>query len=56
MLEERKNPDQIIFELMDWTYYVLASLTIHLEHAMLERDEDGPMFGVKKERIITLLT
>ena len=50
VLEERKSPDQIIFGSMDWTYSVLVSLTIHLEHAILERDEDAsiPMFGVKQ--------
>ena len=53
VLEERESPDQIIFGSMDWTYCVLLSLAIHLEHADLERDEDRriPMFGVKKERM-----
>ena len=51
VLEERASPDQIIFGSMDWTYCVLLSLAIHLEHADLERDEDRriPMFAVKKE-------
>ena len=58
VLEERESPDQIIFGSMDWTYCVLVSLAIHLEHATLERDEDGsiPMFGVKKERMRDLFT
>ena len=58
VLEERKSPDQIIFGSMDWTFCVLVSLAIHLEHATLERDEDGsiPIFGVKKEQMTAFFT
>ena len=35
VLEERESLDQIIFGSMDWTYCVLLSLAIHLEHADL---------------------
>ena len=43
---------------MDWTYCVLVSLAIYLEHVTLERDEDGsiPMFGIKKEQMRSLFT
>ena len=50
ILEERESPNQIIIGSMDWTYCVLLSLAIYLEHAALERDENGSilMLGVKK--------
>ena len=53
MLEERESPDQIVFGSMDWTYCVLLSLAIYLEHVDLGRDEDRriSMFGVKKEQM-----
>ena len=40
VVEECKSPDQTIFGSIDWTYCVVVSLAIHLEHATLERDEN----------------